>query len=80
MSGEKNQFYGKKHTNESKEKIAKKLKEKPKKLYYIYIEDSFIICDTSINLLSFFKLNRTDNISRFCDKDKKYKGYYIKSN
>jgi len=80
MIGEKNQFYGKKHTNDTKEKIANKLKGNPKKLYYIYDEDSFIMCDTSINLLPFFKSNRTDNISRFCDKNKKYKGYYIKSN
>ena len=78
--GEKNPFYGKKHSDETKEKIAKTLKGKPKKIYYIYdINDIFIKFDTSLNLLSFFKINKPNDISRFCDKNKLYKGYYIKS-
>jgi len=79
MIGEKNHFYGKTHSDKTKEKIANTLKEKPKKIYYIYDDEKLIIQDTSLNLLNFFNLRRTESISRFCDKDKKYRGYYIKS-
>jgi len=41
--------------------------------------NNLIVKDTSINLLLFFDTKTTNNISRNCDKDKKYKGYYIKS-
>jgi len=80
MMGEKNPFYGKKHSNETREKISNKLKEKPKKNYFVYNDiNILIIIGTSIELLNFFNIKRTDSISRFCDKDKNFKGYYIKS-
>lgn len=79
--GEKNPFFGKKHNEESRNKISNSLKEKPKKLYYIYnINNILIIKGTSIELLDFFNIKRVNNISRYCDKYKLYKGYYIKSN
>lgn len=37
MLGENNYFFGKTHTQKSKEKISKTLKEKPKKIYFIYM-------------------------------------------
>jgi hypothetical protein len=78
--GEKNPFYGKKHSEETKIRIANKLKEKPRKIYYIYDNNkNLIISGTAIKLLSFFDIKATNNISRFCDKNKKYRGYYIKS-
>lgn len=81
MIGEKNPFYGKTHSEKTKEKIANTLKEKPKKIYYIYDNNNiFIKSGTSLNLLSFFEVKTTNNISRYCDKNKLYKGYYIKSN
>ena len=81
MTGEKNPFYGKTHSEKTKEKIANTLKEKPKKLYYIYNDENILITKgISVELLDFFHIKRSENISRFCDKDKKYKGYYIKSN
>jgi group I intron endonuclease len=79
--GEKNSFYNKKHTEETKEKIRIKLLEKPMKEYYIYDDEmNFIIKGSSIELLSFFRVKLPNEISRHCDKEKKYKGYYIKSN
>jgi group I intron endonuclease len=79
-TGEKNSFYGKKHTDETKEKIRKKLKNKPKKVYYIYdSEGNLVISGESKELLEFFNSKTHSNIIRNCDKDKKYKGYYIKS-
>ena len=78
MMGKKNHFYGKKHSEETKEKIANKLMERPKKIYYIYDENFlFIIKGTSVELLDFFKIKRSENISRFCNKNKKYKNYFI---
>lgn len=77
--GGKNPFYGKYHSDESKEKISKSLKEKPKKIYYVYDNKKLITYDTSINLLFFFNLKTVNNICRYCDKNKKFKGYYIKS-
>ena len=79
--GEKNSFYGKKHSKEAKDKISNSLKDKPKKIYYIYDNnDNFIKSDISLNLLSFFEVKEPNNICRYCDKNKLYKGYYIKSN
>lgn len=78
MIGENNHFYGKKHSEETKEKIANKLKEKPKKIYYIYDENFlFVTKGTSFELLDFFKIKRSENICRFCNKNKKYKNYFI---
>ena len=78
---EKNPFYGKKHTNETKDKIRNTLKSKPKKIYYVYDnEKNYIDSGTSIYLKKFFKVNSVSEISRFCDKEKKYKGFFIKSN
>lgn len=80
MSGDKNPFFGKTHNEETKNKIANTLREKPKKLYYIYNDENILIIKgTSVELLDFFNIKRSENISRYCNKDKKYKGYYIKS-
>jgi ribonuclease HI len=76
---EKNPFYGKKHSEETKDKIRQTINNKPKKIYYIYDNDKYIIKGTSKELLIFFDTKTACSISRFCDKDKKYKGYYIKS-
>jgi len=79
--GEKNSFYNKSHSEETKNKIRFKLESKPKKEYYVYdSEMNLIIKDTSKNLLSFFDTTSPNEISRHCDKAKKYKGYYVKSN
>ena len=78
--GDKNGFYGKEHKEETKQKISISLKNKQKKIYYVYdTSENLIICDTSEKLLVFFNSNTPFGICRRCDSNKKYKGYYIRS-
>lgn len=77
---DKNSFYGKTHSEITKEKIRNTLKNKPKKIYYVYnSENKYVDSGTSAYLKDIFKTNSVNEISRFCDKEKKYKGFFIMS-